>query len=856
MKNTLMMLTTVLSAAVFAETEVIDELALDEDKTVDVAAGSVKRIEYLSGSADATLVKTGEGALELAIVGNAKATIRVEAGMLKSVRPAKIAVDGNVYFHLDANDADSLVTEKVNGTNFVTRINDAAGGELYATKSGSRPNPFIGDVTLNGLPVLDFGPYSKVVSSCGSAMALSSQAIINELFYVWQDHEGTKDAVPTGTFGPNAVNMRFSYRGKGGAGADFVMYNNAHGQITDTVCVDGVRVAKTTPIDENWHTANWYAKTAITSLVSDYGFYGFGWCANGSSGYGGVRIAEVIACSDALSDDERTRVLCYLKRKWFGGDAVKKVVVRDGATLDTSATTFKVDLLDAQDGSVLVGDGLRFSTVLAVMPKREVSGVVAAQDRGESMTPDLSFSGDAEVTVGAGTGLVDKVSSGTGVFRKSGAGVLKLAFPNEAIGSLAVCGGELVIDPLVTPGVHVHVDATRRDTMTIDEKDGVKLVTQWRDVNGNGRYLSQSTENYAYGTKGKKNYPFLTESFTNGFPVVDFGTFSDSKHVDGWGAEMDVTPKMASPFGADNPPISNIFAVWGDREEVKDIPLVDENTFRGPCLFGNGGAWYRGYGGGGQTFYMRAQGDSNMGEDNWIDGKLINYVTWMNTYEPPERLFVQNTFIPRSSASIQQIGGNATETTSGYVRGVAGGLRVAEVLAFRHVVPTNERFRIDRALGAKWFNRANPYAYGTVSVAAGAALSFPYADVTATNLAVSGTVTARAVEAKNLTIENGTIVAPLTVAAGGTISVTETSGAIPCLTAQSVSFGGKGTIVLNADVGSTIAEPIKVIAAMGGPAKPQRVNGWKTATGVRAVLVRRADGYYVEQAPGFLMVVE
>ena len=65
--------------------------------------------------------------------------------------------------------------------------------------------------------------------------------------------------------GPNAVNMRYSYRGKGGAGDDFKMYYTAHGSISATTTVDGSKVGKDTPVGEGWHTAAWYAKTPITS---------------------------------------------------------------------------------------------------------------------------------------------------------------------------------------------------------------------------------------------------------------------------------------------------------------------------------------------------------------------------------------------------------------------------------------------------------------------------------------------------------------------------------------------------------------------------------------------------------------
>ena len=83
----------------------------------------------------------------------------------------------------------------------------------------------------------------------------------------------------------------------------------------------------------------------------------------------------------------------------------------------------------------------------------------------------------------------------------------------------------------------------------------------------------------------------------------------------------------------------------------------------------------------------------------------------MKTYIPPERLFLQNSFI-KEGVSVQQIGGNATQknkNNENAIRGVAGGLRLGELLLFRYHVPRVERFRIDGALRSKWFGSANEY---------------------------------------------------------------------------------------------------------------------------------------------------
>lgn len=844
-----------LAAVAFAET--IDDYAVDEDRTIDVPSGTTTRIEYLSGSAAATLTKTGGGTLEVALIGNTNAAIRVEEGAFKSGTLGAFRKFDHPFFHLDASDASTLTIVTENGTNFVKTAADADGGSVTANKHSSRPRPYLRQNGLNGKTVLDFGSYYRNPHlGYGAALTLSEQTLVREQFYVWKDYEGTKDLALINDkefLGPNPVNMRYSYRGYGGGGTGFKMLYTAAGSLSGNLMLDGVKASMDKIPDDGWHRVSWHGTFANTK-VSDYGMYGFGYCASGDAGYGGVVVAEVVSYTNELTDAQRTYVDRYLTQKWFGSLKVAKVIVLSGATLDTSVEKLRVRELDMREGSTIVGEGLCFDDGLWKMPGRTVSGTYAVADRGTSLTPDLSFAGDAELSVAAGTGLVDTVVSATGVIRKSGDGALKLAFPGT--GSLVVDAGELIVDPLATPSAYVHADATRPDTMTFGEQNGKTVITQWRDASGNGRYFAQSTEAFAYGTggrSGKKPYPYLTENFTNGLPVVDFGAFSDYGHQDGWGAEMGLNPKMGKKTGEtyddDNPPLWNLIAVWGDHDEAKDLPLYNESRFLGPCLIGNGGAWYRGYGGGGEAFSSRNYGSTNMGNDNWVDGQFIPYESWMSTYKPPARLFVQSTFVPDSQISVQEIGGNATETTPAYkealstARGVSGGLQIGEVFLYRRPISTDVRRRIDNVLGAKWFGRTNPCEFKAVSVAAGAYATFPYADVIVTNLTASGTVSARS----------------LTVADGGRLIVTAADGAFPCMTADAVSFAGTGTLqVASTDVDNPFAGPVRVIAAANGPATAQKVSGWRgvdATTGAKLVLVRHADGYYLELAPGLILLV-
>ena len=145
-----------LSGVSMAETETVAELALSADETVTVGEGDVKRIEYLSGTAAAKLIKEGAGTLEVAIVGNTNAAFFVNGGELKFVRPGKLALAADeAAFHVDGSDAEAREVSVQNGTNFVTKIKDADGRSTYATKLSSRPNPYLKENALNGLTVFD-----------------------------------------------------------------------------------------------------------------------------------------------------------------------------------------------------------------------------------------------------------------------------------------------------------------------------------------------------------------------------------------------------------------------------------------------------------------------------------------------------------------------------------------------------------------------------------------------------------------------------------------------------------------------------------------------------------------------------
>ena len=211
------------AATAFCETVTVDEMNLTADVTIDVAAGSTQNVVRLTGGAY-TLTKTGGGTLNIFWTSNENARVVVEAGVVALPRYARpTAVFAKAHFHVDASDPSTLVTECVNGTNFVVRWNDADGHTCYATNCPStrigRRNPqdrraFLRSRFQNGLPVVDFGSLASkaytneqgVALGYGAAMEWSEPMVktFREGFTVFSDTEDVYDA-ERGAFGGYAA---------------------------------------------------------------------------------------------------------------------------------------------------------------------------------------------------------------------------------------------------------------------------------------------------------------------------------------------------------------------------------------------------------------------------------------------------------------------------------------------------------------------------------------------------------------------------------------------------------------------------------------------------------------------------
>jgi hypothetical protein len=215
------------------------------------------------------------------------------------------------------------------------------------------------------------------------------------------------------------------------------------------------------------------------------------------------------------------------------------------------------------------------------------------------------------------------------------------------------------------------------------------------------------------------------------------------------------------------------------------------------------------------------------------------------------------------STALQFVGGNLdVSTTNGpyAANGVFGGARFAEVMAFRYYLPAAQRAQIRNALGVKWFGTekyALEFAFGDVSVSQGAALSMPYADVSVTNLAIAGSLSARSVAVeKSLVIAGDSAVpAPVSLKPGATVSLRGREDGFFELQADSVALGDRGTVAISDWEGVVCGQSFRIIksSSVSGAAsawKARRPDG-----AMKAHLEAKADGIYVTFVSGGTKII-
>ena len=281
---------------------------------IDVPAGTTKTIAKLT--ATGAVIKTGAGKLLLGNGSDLTGGLVVREGSVGRTAGAKVAADTpatDPILHLDATKSDTYYSWLQNGTNYVAAWQTADGRSgAYTAETSYGRLPFLNTWdTLNGHPVIDFGPqvndwsdsdgaYLNVVPEVRNLRAAyvvyGSQAKGGQIFGSRIDETGDMARFESPTLDTGLFNAACN---------DF---------LRGDIYTNGVLIAN----DQNHR----FKATGGYQLIEVHPASGmrFNTLASGAKRnylHGGNRMGEVIVYERPLSEREKVATRNYLLKKWF-----------------------------------------------------------------------------------------------------------------------------------------------------------------------------------------------------------------------------------------------------------------------------------------------------------------------------------------------------------------------------------------------------------------------------------------------------------------------------------------------------------------------------------------------------------
>lgn len=735
--------------------EILPDLVLTGDETIEVTEGETRY--GMLGGAGHTLTKTGAGKLVFTCVSNDTVAIVVQGGTIAFELEDAAAAAAAACVHFDASDATAMDFVSENGTNYVTAWRDETGSCTATVSSATvawlpaaeKRRPWLRTVWQNGLPVVDFGAFqvpsftneTGATLGYGGAFDLKPRRTdILEAIVVGAETEELK-AVRTNYPQVTAADRAAPFLGdtseyhflRGDHSTVFypeVVHPNPNARANSgALYLNNISVPPTTTKSPGvCHILDFVPDSAKPLTVGTL-------ARERSFAFGGKRISEVFLYASALDASARNALYRHLVGKWFPAK-VRSLTLADGTSVSVgSGMNFEPTSLTVTGAATVSGEG--------GFKPAEVGGEGLITYAKQNVAYDASTGAAAVafpngVVYSAAEDAYQQYAQWGGCFEKTGVGTLTLAETDAGGGKLTVSEGTVVIDVLGNRASWFHVDPSDETTMTVAEEGDVAYATKINDVNGNGRSASNTRDfsGLKWLRSAASRRPQLRRRAQNNHTVIDFGMPQVATLVDengaglGYGAAMDWSESLATA--------REILCVAGYHESVKslrtDYPQVT-STEKATMFVGD------------------ANNYDFLGGDFSSTGKDWPYLLFSNPNARAHKgvILIDGVAMPTNASGYLsqrypegvhlmhaicdqdlRVGTFARDRLSSF-----GGVILGETLVFDKHLSALTRNRTDAALQVKWLASSDypSYAYSDVSVAAGATLSLPYAE-----LSVSGSL--------------------------------------------------------------------------------------------------------------------
>ena len=238
-----------------------------------------------------------------------------EAVQPKSAAKASALPVADAAFHLDATDTNTMTIVTENGTNYVSRWNDAGGGSRHAETPSGASRPYLS--TWNGHTVLDFGHMltingqadSKTPGIGGHMLISPAENAIREVFMVVSDRDECAELQAWNfILGNTDYNIYDFHRGINGT-----LFNPTYAAAAlrnGVKEMDFASVSSTAFVPAGFHVLHFSATGSVHADTL---------CNDRRGKYGGLIYGEIIIYDRQLSGDEVALMNDYLKTKWGVG---------------------------------------------------------------------------------------------------------------------------------------------------------------------------------------------------------------------------------------------------------------------------------------------------------------------------------------------------------------------------------------------------------------------------------------------------------------------------------------------------------------------------------------------------------